>query len=189
LETAIVGRQSEIFAADDATYSQVVLESFVSRHGDNFKTPGGPRVSTDEQEEVPVVTEAKTPTQQPKDMTLSVGSVACLSESSVKQGGSNCVQTLLCHFDTPVVQQGESLAAAEFVLDALVSSSPPVAGLGDTDVKIGRLEDVLGIKDEKRDKETRRHIQASRIAKLLHPPTGTKDNEGVGYDGEMVARF
>jgi hypothetical protein len=61
--------------------------------------------------------------------------------------------------------------------------------IGDTDVKIGRLEDVLGIKDEKRDKETRRHIQASRIAKLLHPPTGTKDNEAVGYDGEKVVRF
>jgi hypothetical protein len=51
-------------------------------HEDNFKTPGRPRVSTDEHEEVRVVTEAKTPTDHRKDTPLSVGSVACLPECS-----------------------------------------------------------------------------------------------------------
>jgi hypothetical protein len=60
--------------------------------------------------------------------------------------------------------------------------------IGDTDVKLDRLEEVLGVKDEKRDEETRRHIQASKIANMLLPPT-RKDNEAVVHDGDKVARF
>jgi hypothetical protein len=61
--------------------------------------------------------------------------------------------------------------------------------IGDTDVKLDRLEEVLGIKDERRDKETRCYMEASPIANMLHPPTRKDNHDAVLHDGEKVARF
>ena len=54
----------------------------------NFKSPGGPRVATDDNKEVNVVTESRTPTtQQPNDASPS----------------GNLVQSLFGHYDSPFV--------------------------------------------------------------------------------------
>ena len=62
--------------------------------------------------------------------------------------------------------------------------------IGDQDVKLNRLEEVLGIKDEIRDKETRRHcLQVSATANMLHPPKHNDSAAFVYENGEKVARF
>jgi hypothetical protein len=99
---------------------------------------------------------------------------------------------LLCHFDTPVVQQGDSQPAGEFALDAFVSSSPLVAGLKETQESpsvfptVDKLGNIFRVKFEKvekdedqflADSEVRRAIRYIAIEAMYRGPYELDDDE------------